>query len=109
MGFGRLVTESTPKLILEGAREHNLQNISVSFPLQRLVAVTGVSGSGKSSLMQDVLFPALSRHFGKSSEAPGAFDRLLGAEQLSEVVFVDHHVPVVKAIQQKAEGSTFQL
>ncbi|MEX1166891.1 MAG: excinuclease ABC subunit UvrA, partial [Hydrogenophaga sp.] len=89
MGFKRMVTESTPRLILEGAREHNLQNVTVDFPLQRLVVVTGVSGSGKSSLIQDVLAPALLRHFGKATDAPGAFDRLLGADHLSEVVFVD--------------------
>jgi excinuclease ABC subunit A len=89
MGFKRMVTDSTPRLILEGAREHNLQNVSVEFPLQRLVVVTGVSGSGKSSLIQDVLAPALLRHFGKSTDSPGAFDRLLGADHLSEVVFVD--------------------
>jgi excinuclease ABC subunit A len=89
MGFKRMVTESTPRLILEGAREHNLQNVSVEFPLQRLVVVTGVSGSGKSSLIQDVLAPALLRHFGKSTDSPGAHDRLLGADHLSEVVFVD--------------------
>jgi excinuclease ABC subunit A len=89
MGFKRMVTDSTPRLILEGAREHNLQNVSVEFPLQRLVVVTGVSGSGKSSLIQDVLAPALLRHFGKSTESPGAHDRLLGADHLSEVVFVD--------------------
>ena len=57
-GFKRMVTESTPRLILEGAREHNLQDVTVEFPLQRLVTVTGVSGSGKSSLIQDVLAPA---------------------------------------------------
>jgi len=89
MGFKRMVTDSTPRLILEGAREHNLQNVTVDFPLQRLVVVTGVSGSGKSSLIQDVLAPALLRHFGKSTDAPGAHDRLLGADHLSEVVFVD--------------------
>ncbi len=89
MGFKRLVASNTPRLVLEGAREHNLKNISVEFPLQRLVCVTGVSGSGKSTLMQDILAPALKRHFGKASEAPGTFDRLLGAEQLSDVVFVD--------------------
>ena len=88
-GFKRMVTESTPRLILEGVREHNLKNISVEIPLGRLVCVTGVSGSGKSTLIQDVLAPALMRHFGKSTESPGVFDRLLGAEQLSEVVFVD--------------------
>ncbi|VWX57588.1 UvrABC system protein A [Burkholderiales bacterium 8X] len=89
MGFRRAVTDSTPRLILEGVREHNLQNVSVEFPLGRLVTVTGVSGSGKSTLIQDVLAPALMRHFGKATETPGAHDRLLGAEQLSEVVFVD--------------------
>ncbi|PJI96062.1 excinuclease ABC subunit A [Acidovorax sp. 69] len=88
-GFKRMVTEATPRLILEGAREHNLQNVSVEFPLQRLVTVTGVSGSGKSSLIQDVLAPALLRHFGKATDAPGAHDRLLGADHLSDVVFVD--------------------
>ncbi len=89
MGFKRMVTDSTPRLILEGAREHNLKNVTVDFPLQRLVVVTGVSGSGKSSLIQDVLAPALLRHFGKSTDTPGAHDRLLGADHLSEVVFVD--------------------
>ena len=88
-GFKRMVTDSTPRLILEGAREHNLKNVSVEFPLQRLVTVTGVSGSGKSSLIQDVLAPALMRHFGKATEAPGAHDRLLGADHLADVVFVD--------------------
>jgi excinuclease ABC subunit A len=89
MGFQRLVEASTPRLILEGARDHNLKNVTAEFPLQRLVTVTGVSGSGKSTLIQDILAPALLRHFGKATETPGAFDRLLGAEQLSDVVFVD--------------------
>jgi excinuclease ABC subunit A len=89
LGFKRMVSDSTPRLILEGAREHNLQNISVDFPLQRLVTITGVSGSGKSSLIQDVLASALMRHFGKATETPGAHDRLLGADHLSDVVFVD--------------------
>jgi len=88
-GFTRLVDESTPRLILEGAREHNLRDVHVEFPLQRLVCVTGVSGSGKSTLMQDVLYPALARHFGKATEAPGAHDRLLGADWLADAVFVD--------------------
>lgn len=89
MGFKRLVTDNTPRLILEGAKEHNLKDVSIEFPLQRLVCVTGVSGSGKSSLIQDVLAPALLRHFGKSTETPGTHDRLLGADHLSDVVFVD--------------------
>lgn len=91
VGFGlkRMVTESTPRLILEGAREHNLQGISADFPLQRLVTITGVSGSGKSTLIQDVLVPALMRHFGKPTDAAGAFERLLGADHLADVMFVD--------------------
>jgi len=88
-GFKRMVTEATPRLVLEGVREHNLRDLSVEFPLQRLVTVTGVSGSGKSTLIQDVLAPALLRHFGQSTETPGAHERLLGASQLSGVVFVD--------------------
>jgi len=89
MGFKRAVSDGTPRLILEGAREHNLKDIQVEIPLQRLVAVTGVSGSGKSTLIQDVLAPALMRHFGKPTEGAGAHDRLLGADHLSDVVFVD--------------------
>ncbi|NKE68108.1 excinuclease ABC subunit A [Ramlibacter sp. RBP-2] len=89
MGFKRAVTASTPRLVLEGAREHNLKNVTVEFPLQRLVCVTGVSGSGKSTLMQDIVAPALMRHFGKASEAAGDHDRLLGADHLRDVVFVD--------------------
>ena len=89
VGFKRLVAENTSKLILERATEHNLKDVTVEFPLQRLVCVTGVSGSGKSTLIQDVLAPALMRHFGKATETPGAHARLLGADNLSEVVFVD--------------------
>ncbi len=89
MGIKRLMSPATPKLIVEGAREHNLKNVTVEFPLQHLVCVTGVSGSGKSTLMQDVLFPALQRHFGKATESPGEHERLLGAEWLADAVFVD--------------------
>jgi len=88
-GLKRRVDDATPRLILEGARQHNLRDVSVQFPLRRLVTVTGVSGSGKSTLVQDILAPALLRHFGKSTDAPGAHDRLLGADHLSDVVFVD--------------------
>ncbi len=83
------VTPSTPKLVLEGAREHNLKDVCVDVPLGRLVCLTGVSGSGKSTLMQDVLLPALLKAKGKPSEAPGAFSRLLGDDWLEDVVFVD--------------------
>ena len=89
IGIKRLVTEKTPKLILQGARQHNLKNIDVEFPLYCLSVVTGVSGSGKSTLIQDVLYPALCRHFGKPTESAGAHDQLLGADWLADAVFVD--------------------
>jgi excinuclease ABC subunit A len=66
------------------------KNLTVEFPLQRLVCVTGVSGSGKSTLIQDILHPALLRHFGKATESPGEHDELLGADWLSAMsTFVD--------------------
>ena len=83
------VAASTPKLILEGAREHNLKGVDVEIPLGRFVCVTGVSGSGKSTLMQNVLLPALMKAKGKPTEAPGAFDRMLGDDWVADVVFVD--------------------
>ncbi|GAA4416815.1 excinuclease ABC subunit UvrA [Quisquiliibacterium transsilvanicum] len=83
------VGPSTKKLVLEGAREHNLRDVDVEIPLERLVCLTGVSGSGKSTLMQNVLLPALLKARGKASESPGAHDRLLGDDWIGEVVFVD--------------------
>ena len=85
----RPVDDATPRLVLEGASEHNLRDVTVQIPLQRLVCVTGVSGSGKSTLIQDVLYPALARHLGKATEAPGAYRQLVGAESISDAVFVD--------------------
>src|ERR1700683_4561502 len=78
-------------LELRGARAHNLKNIDVRIPLKRLVCVTGVSGSGKSPLVEDVLYPALLKYQGRPSEAPGEFDGLRGADLLADVVMVDPH------------------
>jgi excinuclease ABC subunit A len=83
------VDPSTKKLIVEGAREHNLKGITVEIPLERLVCLTGVSGSGKSTLMQNVLLPALLKARGKATEAPGAHERLLGDDWIGDVAFVD--------------------
>ncbi|RQZ24296.1 excinuclease ABC subunit A [Burkholderia sp. Bp9090] len=85
----RPVDANTPRIVLEGATEHNLRDVTVEIPLQRLVCVTGVSGSGKSTLLQDVLYPAMARHHGKATESPGAFRTLTGADQVGDVVFVD--------------------
>ncbi|CAG2147337.1 excinuclease ABC subunit UvrA [Cupriavidus plantarum] len=85
----RPVDGQTPRIMLEGATEHNLRDVTVDIPLERLVCVTGVSGSGKSTLLQDVLYPAMARHFGKATETPGAHRALTGADQVDDVVFVD--------------------
>ena len=88
-GRPKPVVASTRKLVLEGAREHNLKGVSVEIPLERLVCLTGVSGSGKSTLMQNVLLPALLKARGRPTESPGAHDRLLGDDWIGDVVFVD--------------------
>ncbi|MDR2362402.1 MAG: excinuclease ABC subunit UvrA [Prevotellaceae bacterium] len=81
-----------------GARENNLKNLTVRFPLGGLVAVTGVSGSGKSSLVKNILFPALARHFEQyTDKKPGHYDILRGdLQRLSSVEFVDQN-PIGKS------------
>ena len=84
--------EPTPeKLVLRGARANNLKNVDVEVPLGMLVAITGVSGSGKSSLVHQVLFRAVARALGQSEGADpsGLFRDLTGAERLNDVVLVD--------------------
>jgi len=76
-------------LIIKGAREHNLKNIDVKIPLGKFVCITGVSGSGKSSLVNDILAKALMRKFYHSKEEPGDHDEILGIENLDKVVIVD--------------------
>jgi len=76
-------------LIIKGAREHNLKNIDVKIPLGKFVCITGVSGSGKSSLMNDILARALMRKFYKAKEEPGKFKELIGSENLNKVALVD--------------------
>ncbi len=77
------------KLLLCGARHNNLKGITVAFPLGRLVAVTGVSGSGKSSLVVDTLYPALLRALGRTGPEPGTYERLEGLEAVDRTVLVD--------------------
>ena len=76
-------------LVIKGASEHNLKNIDVKIPLGRLVCITGVSGSGKSSLMNDVLARALLKKFYKAKEEPGKHRAILGVENLNKVALVD--------------------
>ena len=74
---------------IRGAKEHNLKNIDVKIPLGRLVCISGVSGSGKSSLMNDILAKALLRRFYKAKDEPGAHKDILGIDCLNKVVLVD--------------------
>jgi len=77
------------RLVLEGAREHNLKDITVEVPLGLLVCVTGVSGSGKSTLVQDVLLRALMQKVIASRVLPGKHKGLIGWEQIDKVIDID--------------------
>jgi excinuclease ABC subunit A len=74
---------------LKGAREHNLKNVDVSIPLGNLVAVTGVSGAGKSSLINGTLHPALMQKLHDSANRVGPYKSLTGLEQLDKVIVID--------------------
>jgi excinuclease ABC subunit A len=76
-------------LTIRGAREHNLRDIDVAIPLGTFVCVTGVSGSGKSSLVQDILLPALMQKIYKSKMAPGRHRTVEGIELLDKVIDID--------------------
>ncbi len=76
-------------LRVEGARAHNLQDLTVEFPLGLFVAVTGVSGSGKSTLVEDILHRTLARHFYRSRVIPGAHKRITGLEHIDKVIDID--------------------
>jgi excinuclease ABC subunit A len=77
------------KLIVRGARHNNLQNLDVEFPLGLFICVTGVSGAGKSSLVEDILYKALSRKLHRALTNPGAYGEILGVEHLDKVIEID--------------------
>ena len=89
-------------ITVEGAMEHNLKDINVTFPLGVLTVVTGVSGSGKSSLVGDILHPALYRHLNQAGAAPGTFRGLSGnLDRITQVEYVDQN-PIGKSSRSNA-------
>src|SRR5262249_32496101 len=87
----RLGADATPQaaLVVKGARQNNLKNIDVSFPLGAFIAVTGVSGSGKSSLVHEVLHNTLARKLHRAKTIGAAHEDIVGLEQIDKVINVD--------------------
>ena len=80
---------SGSELVVVGARENNLKNITVHFPLGRLICVTGVSGSGKSSLVQEILYKTLASEKNRAKVRPGRYDHMEGLEHVDKVIALD--------------------
>ncbi len=80
---------SGKELVIKGARENNLKNVDVHIPLGKFVCITGVSGSGKSSLINEVLHKNLARFFYRAKERPGKCDGIIGTEYIDKVVNID--------------------
>ena len=100
--YTRTKRKWTYSIQVDGAMEHNLKDINVAFPLGVLTVVTGVSGSGKSSLVGDILYPALYRHLNQAGAAPGTFRGLSGhIDRITQVEYVDQN-PIGKSSRSNA-------
>ncbi|NND89644.1 MAG: excinuclease ABC subunit UvrA [Granulosicoccus sp.] len=95
----------TDRLVLRGARGHNLKNVTLEIPLNRLVCLTGPSGSGKSTLVQDTLFNALTALKGKPKELAEAYTSIQGDEHITDVVLVDQS-PIGKSARSNPVSYT---
>jgi excinuclease ABC subunit A len=85
----RRIANADKMLRVQGARHHNLKDLTVEFPLGLFVAVTGVSGSGKSTLVTDILYQSLARHFYRAKVVPGAHEHLEGLDHIDKVIDID--------------------
>ena len=100
--YARKKRKSDYHIAVEGAMEHNLKDINVKFPLGVLTVVTGVSGSGKSSLVGDILYPAVYRHLNQAGAPPGTFRGLSGnIDRITQVEYVDQN-PIGKSSRSNA-------
>ncbi len=81
--------QPTGYLTVKGARENNLKNIDVTFPLGVMTCVTGVSGSGKSSLVNEILYKALAKKLNRARTIPGRHKEIIGTEQLDKIIAID--------------------
>jgi len=79
----------TQKLIFTGCRHHNLRHITAEFPLGTFICVTGVSGSGKSSLVNDIVWEVLNREINRGAGQPGAYEQVLGLEYVDKAIAID--------------------
>src|SRR5262249_14804478 len=84
-----VLPKSWPILRIVGARQHNLKNVDVELPLGAFIAVTGVSGSGKSSLVNEVLYNTLARKLHRARTAGAAHDEIIGLDRIDKIINVD--------------------
>ena len=82
-------TVASPAIVLRGCRGNNLKDVTVAFPIGKMIGVTGVSGSGKSTLINQTLYPILSQKFYRSLQKPLAYDSIEGIELIDKVINVD--------------------
>ncbi len=82
-------TPANGSLVIRGARHNNLKDLTVDFPLGTFIVVTGVSGSGKSSLVNDILYRSLARHFYRAADRSGEHDAIEGLDALDKVIAID--------------------
>lgn len=82
-------TGSGESITIKGAKGHNLKNVNLKIPLGTITCVTGVSGSGKSSLIHETLFPILNRHFFRAKREPLSYKEVTGLEHIDKVIEVD--------------------
>jgi excinuclease ABC subunit A len=80
---------SGKEIVLKGAKGHNLKNVTVSFPLGKLICVTGVSGGGKSSLINETLYPIINHHLYRSEKKPLEYDSITGIQHIDKIIEID--------------------